>query len=371
MDKTTIIGCGLIGGSIALALKQRRPGHPVVCLDIESRLPAIREANVSEYTGTLEDLGNFVPESSLVILATPVQIIPDILARTAPFLRPGTVVTDVGSTKQEVMVRVRALLPEGVHFIGGHPMAGAESSGIESADPLLFSDRVYLLCPYPDTPPESLLMMISFVESLLGLPITIDPVEHDRIMAAVSHVPQLVAIALMRSAQKQDATHEMLGRVAGRGFLDMTRLAASDYAMWKGILETNRDAIEHSLAIFLSSVKEIQEMLGQDRMSSLWDEAGKKRRILEPAGRARKTDLRSVIDRCDKQILTALRTRMIAAKKIGKLKISQDTPVHDPDRERRMLAERAGWASLLGIPQELVDDLFAVILNHSVRAQSR
>jgi len=321
-------------------------------------------------TGTLEDLELFLPKSSLVILATPVQAIPDVLASMIPFLRPGTVVTDVGSTKKQIMARARALLPQGVHFIGGHPMAGAESSGIESADPLLFSERVYMLCPFPDTPPESLLMMISFVESLRAQPITIDPDEHDRIMAAVSHVPQLVAIALMRAALEQDASHGMLARVAGRGFLDMTRLAASDYAMWKGILDSNGDAIRESMERFLASVHEIHNQLDQDRLASIWEEAGNKRRKMDPAGRIRKSDLRTVIDRCDKQILTALRTRMAAARKIGKLKLSQNAPIQDPDRERRMLAERAGWASLLGIPQEFVDDLFAVILKHSVQAQS-
>jgi prephenate dehydrogenase len=269
------------------------------------------------------------------------------------------------------MARARALLPQGVHFIGGHPMAGAESSGIESADPLLFSERVYLLCPFPDTPQESLLMMISLVECLLAQPITIDPDEHDRIMAAVSHVPQLVAIALMRAALEQDASHGMLARVAGRGFLDMTRLAASDYVMWKGILDSNRDAIKHSMERFLASVQEIHDQLDQDRLASIWEAAGRQRRTMDPAGRARKSDLRGVIDRCDKQILTALRTRMLAARKIGKLKISQDAPIHDPDRERRMLFERSGWASLLGIPQELVDDLFGVILKHSIQVQAR
>jgi prephenate dehydrogenase len=366
-----IVGCGLIGGSIALALKQRRPETEIVCLDVASRLAAVREANVADRVGTLENLADYLPASSLVILATPVQTIPAVLAQAAPYLQPGTVVTDVGSTKKEVMAKARALLPAGVHFIGGHPMAGAESSGIESADPLLFSDRVYLLCPFPDTPPESLLMMISLVESLLAQPITIDPDEHDRIMAAVSHVPQLIAIALMSAAQAQDASHGMLQKLAGRGFLDMTRLAGSDYTMWQGILDTNRDAVEQSLGRFLSSLQEIRTLLAEDRLSVAWEEAGRKRRAMDPAGRARKADLRSVIDRCDKQILTALRTRIMAARKIGKLKTSRDAPLHDPDRERRMLSERSEWANLQGLPKDLVDDLFAVILKHSLKVQKQ
>lgn len=251
-------------------------------------------------------------------------------------------------------------------------MAGSEHSGVEAADPLLFSDRVYLLCPYADTPPDALLQLMDLAEDLLALPITVDPVEHDRIMAVVSHLPQLISVALMHAAQAGDAEHAMLDKLAGRGFLDMTRLAASEFAMWQGILETNRDAIEESLDRFGRSLSQLREAIANGSGALLWEQAGSRRRKMaaDSLVRPRKPDLRSQIDRCDKQILAALGHRMQAARRIGKLKMNQAAPIHDPDRERRMLLQRKEWARSLGLSSDLIDELFAVIVKHSSRIQT-
>jgi prephenate dehydrogenase len=371
--KVTIIGCGLIGGSMALALKQRRPDYSVACLDLPERLPAMREAAVSDYTGTIDNIAEHIPESAMVILATPVQSVLDTIAIIKPHLRENTIVTDVGSTKKWIMAQAQKLLPPGVHFIGGHPMAGSERSGVEAADPLLFSDRVYMLCPYQDTPPNALLATIEFVESLLAIPITIDPEEHDRIMAMVSHLPQIIAVALMHAALAGDAEHGLLDKLAGRGFLDMTRLAASDYGIWKGILETNADAIAHAVAGFSKSLSFIGGgMLGAEAALA-WEHSAKRRRKMGPESlpRPRKHDLRSIVDRFDKQIVTALGHRIEAVRRIGKLKASQAAPVVDPDRERRMMVQRDEWGKSLGLPKEFIDELFAVIMKHSSLIQGK
>jgi prephenate dehydrogenase len=370
--KVTIIGCGLIGGSIALSLKRRQPECSVACLDLSDRLPAIRDAGVSDQIGTMEDIAAHVPDSSIVILAMPVQSVLDVIEQISPFLRENAIVTDVGSTKKRIMAEAPKLLPSGVYFIGGHPMAGSERSGVEAANPLLFSDRVYALCPYPDTPSNALLTMIEFAESLLALPITIDPEEHDRIMAMVSHLPQLIAVALMHTALAGDAEHAMLDKLAGRGFLDMTRLAASDYAIWKGILETNAEAIRHAVDRFSSSLSFICAGMPQGEMALAWETAGKHRRKMGPESmaRQRKHDLRSMVDRFDKQILTALGHRIEVVRKIGKLKASQSTPVIDPDRERRMMLQRNEWGKALGLPPEMIEELFTVIMRHSSRIQA-
>lgn len=370
--KITIVGCGLIGGSVALALKQSQSGYSVACIDLPERLPAIRAAGVADEIGTPDDLSRHVPESSTVFLATPVQAVVEMLARLGPFLREGTIVTDVGSTKKFIMAQAQSLIPPGVHFIGGHPMAGSESSGVEAADPLLFSDRVYVLCPYPDTPPEALLSLMDLVEKLLALPVTIEAEEHDRIMAVISHLPQLISIALMHTAQLEDAGHAMLDKLAGRGFLDMTRLAASDYGVWKGILETNSDAIEGALDRFGRSLSWLRQAVFEGQAALTWEQAGKRRRQIgsDIPTRLRRPELRSVIDRCDKQIIAALGHRMQAVRKIGRLKINQAAPVHDPDRERRMMVQRAEWARPLGLSQTLIDELFSTILKHSTALQT-
>lgn len=370
--KITIIGCGLIGGSIALALKRRRPEYTIVCLDLPDRIPAIREAGVSDQIGTIDDYAEHLPDSSVVILATPVQSVLETVAALSPFLREGTIVTDVGSTKKQIMAEAPRVLPAGVHFIGGHPMAGSEHSGVESADPLLFSDRVYMLCPYSDTPPDALLTLMELVESLGATPMTIDPEEHDLIMAMVSHLPQLISVALMHAAQAGDAEHEMLDTLAGRGFLDMTRLAASDYGIWKGILENNAEAIGLAASRFRESFAFISEGMLQSDAAAAWEKAGRMRRKMGPEtlARPRKQDLRNVIDRYDKQILSALAHRMNTARKIGKLKKHQAAPVTDIDREKRMMRQRKDWGQSLGLPEDLIEDIFAVIVKHSSRIQA-
>ena len=371
-SKITIIGCGLIGGSMALALRRRRPEYSIACLDLPERLPAIREAGVTDEAGTLDDIPKHVPGSSIVFLATPVQDILHTIALLAPHLSPGTIVTDAGSTKRQIMAEAQKLVPPGVHFIGGHPMAGSEHSGVEAADPLLFSDRVYVLCPYSDTPPDALLTMMDLVESLMAFPITVDPEEHDRIMAMVSHVPQLIAVALMNSAQKADAEHGMLDKLAGRGFLDMTRLAASDYRIWEGILKTNSEAIAQAVERFTRTLGFLSGGAPGEDLAPVWDAAAKRRRKMGPdsMARPRKHDLRGLIDRYDKQMVTALGHRIQVARKIGKLKMHQAAPVVDPVRERRMMRERAEWGKSLGLPDELIDELFTVIIKHSSRIQS-
>ncbi len=370
--KITIIGCGLIGGSIALALKRRRPEWSIACLDLAERLPALQEAAVAGYIGTLGELPNVLPESTIVILATPVQSILDMVKSIGPYLQKGAIVSDVGSTKTGIMREAQALMPPGTYFIGGHPMAGSERSGVEAADPLLFSDRVYVLCPYPDTPPEALLSLMDLVESLMARPITIDPEEHDRIMAMVSHLPQLVAIALMHAALTDDGTHSMLEVLAGRGFLDMTRLAASDYGVWAGILEANHQSIADAMARFDRSFGLLRDAISAGNAALLWEEASRRRRQIgmENLIRMRKPDLRGMIDQYDKQMLGVLSRRMQAAAKIGRLKMHQATPVHDPERERRLLRQRSEWGRSLGLSQEFIDELFALILRHSNRLQA-
>jgi len=370
--KVTIIGCGLIGGSIALALRRRRSDCFVSCIDLAERVPAIVDAGVADRVGTMEDVEHYLAESSIVILATPVQIVPEMIERIRPFLKSGTVVSDVGSTKKQIMEEVGGKIPRGVHFIGGHPMAGSERSGVEASDPLLFHDRVYVLCPFSDTPPDALLALMDLAGDLHALPITIDPEEHDRIVAMISHLPHIISVALMHAAMAGDAEHGMLDRMAGSGFLDMTRLAASDYGVWKGILKTNRDGIAQALRLFNRSLSIMADQISEEGLALVWEQAGGKRRKMGPESmsRPRKQDLRTIVDQCDRQVLTSLARRVETARRIGRIKKHQSAPVTDPDREKRMMKQRHDWGKALSLPDELVDELFAVILKHCTRIQN-
>jgi len=264
-------------------------------------------------------------------------------------------------------------IPRGVHFIGGHPMAGSERSGVEASDPLLFLDRVYVLCPFPDTPPDALLALMDMAGDLQALPVTIDPGEHDRIMAMISHLPHIISVALMHAAMAGDESHGMLDKMAGKGFLDMTRLAASDYGVWKGILETNRDGIAQALLLFNRSLSMMAEQITGDVTALVWEQAASKRRKMGPESmsRPRKQDLRTIIDQCDRQLLASLARRVETARRIGAIKRQQSAPVTDPDRERRMMKQRYGWGKALNLSEELMDDVFAAILKHSTRIQAQ
>ncbi len=368
----SIIGCGLIGGSIGLSLRRRHPRWQVIGVDLSERLSAVQETGIFNQAVDADSLPTCLPGCDMVILATPVDEIIDTLEKIAPLLSEGTVVMDVGSTKTRILDAARALLPSGIHFVGGHPMAGSSRAGIEAADPLLFDGRVFLLCPCPDTPTEALLSAIDLVEDLQAIPVTIEPEEHDKMMATVSHVPHLVAVALMNAALQQDVAHGLLDLVAGRTFLDMTRIAGSDYRVWQSILATNREAILGSLDRFENCLALLRKSFEAGDIAAFWEAACRRRRrmSLETLPRLRKPDYRGLIDHYDRQLLSALGSRMKVVRMLGRLKRQQETPVVDLEREQQLRKKREKWGESLNLPRELVEDLFSVILAHSSRSQA-
>jgi prephenate dehydrogenase len=258
-----------------------------------------------------------------------------------------------------------------VHFVGGHPIAGLETSGVEAADPLLFNERVYMLCPDQETPPEALLAVLDIVDDLSAVPVTIEPEEHDRILAVVSHVPQLLAIALVHAALEDDGTHGLLDTIAGPGFLGLTRVAASDFEVWRSILETNLPAIRRGLDRLEASLAAVRSSLGSEELGALWQTVSSRRRKMsvDTLPRPRKPELRQLVDRYDEQILKALGNRLKVVRKIGAIKQSAEMPVGDPDRERNLMRTRLEWARALDVPEEVAEELFQVIVKHGRKAQ--
>lgn len=264
-----------------MGLKKRHPKWMLTCLDLAERLPEILEAGFADRVGTLEDSITELSKSDIVVLASPVETIIGHLKAIAPHLEPGTLVTDVGSTKSEIMRTAAASVPRGVHFVGGHPIAGSEKTGVGAGDSSLFDGRVWALCPFPDTTDEALLKAVDFVEDLRAVPLTIEPEEHDRVLAMTSHVPQILAITLVHAALQEDLEHRLLDVTAGRGFKDLTRIAASDFDMWKGVFETNRHSIAAMLERFESSLAEVKKHLAAGDIRELWEEVSARRRGME------------------------------------------------------------------------------------------
>jgi prephenate dehydrogenase len=262
--KIAIVGTGLIGGSVALGLRRLDPHAEVAGYDGDpgSVEVALDRGAVTRSATTVAEA---VEGAELVVVAVPVDRIPTALEQAAPALGPGTVVTDVGSAKAEVVAAGERLL--GDSFVGGHPMAGSERHGIEAADPDLFEDAWWILSPTAGTSQVAYATVTSLVTSLGAKPVAIEASAHDALVARLSHLPQLAASSLVNVAAAAGDREALLGLAAG-GFRDVTRIAASHPSMWVAILRTNRLAILDALEGLEGRLQGLRRMLVEDR----WDE---------------------------------------------------------------------------------------------------
>lgn len=254
----TIAGVGLIGGSFALAL--RAGGFAGTILGVSST----RTLETAQRLGVIDEGVSFedgMRRADLVYLAQPISQILEVIPRIAPFLGPEAVVTDAGSTKVQIVRTAEAHLPAG-SFLGGHPMAGKESRGVESADANLFRDRSYILTPGGGKERSNL---DDFRKLVLGFGCrltSLTPEEHDCIVACCSHVPQLASTALAVAVSRADSTKEAVGP----GLIDMTRLAMSTYEVWRDIIATNESEIGAALDRYIAVLQEVRGGLGTPEM---------------------------------------------------------------------------------------------------------
>ena len=261
MKRITIIGLGLIGGSLGLAL--RDPTLEIVGWDT-SRDSVSRALKMGAIDTGGKALTSSVESSDLVIIATPLLAIPEVLQEIAPALPPDATVTDTGSTKARVMDWAQTYLP-GVDFVGGHPMAGKEVPGVENAEADLFKGATYCVCPSPTASRASVDAVLSVVDKVGAVPYFPEPREHDAMVAATSHLPLLLSSALMTLVSSSESWRE-IRRVASSGFSGATRLASTVPSMSAGICITNREAIEHWIDRY------IEELLGYKALLAAGDE---------------------------------------------------------------------------------------------------
>ena len=261
--RITIIGLGLIGGSIGLALKAAAvPGVELVGHDrereAESKARKMGAIDIAEH-----NLPRAVQGAGMVIIATPILAVREVLEQIAPDLREGCVVTDTASTKESVLEWAAGLLPTHVSFVGGHPMAGKETQGIDNAEADLFRGRAYCLCPAVDAHEDAVRALVGLVRLVGAEPLFLDPREHDQYAAAVSHLPLVLSTALFTLLRASPAWRD-LAPMASSGFRDVTRLASGDPRMSHDIFLTNREAAVHWLERMIDELRRYRDLLEGD-----------------------------------------------------------------------------------------------------------
>lgn len=263
----SVIGLGLMGASLCLDLKQG-----ALCREVRGvarRTTTVLEAFFAEAVDlATNDPHTGVLGADIVILATPVRTIVSMVEEIAPHLQPGTLVMDMGSTKAEICAALDRL-PAGVQPIGGHPMCGKETAGFESAEPGLYQNAPWVLTPLPRTSDSAIVLATELAQAVGARPIVLEPARHDRLVASISHLPFLLASALVHAVNEVGQEDEMVWKLAAGGFRDTSRVAASDTRMFMDILMTNRGAVLEQLDCFAGEIATLRALLSDGNETAL------------------------------------------------------------------------------------------------------
>ena len=268
------IGLGLIGGSIARALREKLPTTKIIAYDINpDTLKAALDAGVADI------ITNAIDESfrtcNYIFLCAPVQKNDENLAAVKSIISPDCLLTDVGSVKSDIH---QAIADAGLNgqFIGGHPMAGSERIGFINSKAVLLENAYYILTPTEEVPPQKLHEYKELVEQLGALPLQLSCEQHDYVTAAISHLPHIIAAALVNLVRDHDSAEGIMKMIAAGGFKDITRIASSSAVMWQQICLTNTDNISQLLTAYIDSLCAIRENMNghnDHALYALFDEA--------------------------------------------------------------------------------------------------
>jgi prephenate dehydrogenase len=283
VPRLAVVGVGLIGGSFALALKQAGVVGEVIGIGRgRANLEAAYERGiVDRFTHSLTE---GVAQADVVFLATPVRTLSEVAARLVPHLKPGAVLTDGGSVKGAVIAAIEPLLPDGIHFVPGHPVAGTEKSGSVAAFSTLYRNRRCILTPTPRTAPHALDLIRKLWQAAGSEVVEMSAERHDRILAGISHLPHMVAYALVNAVSAcGDENEDILSYSAG-GFRDFTRIASSDPTMWRDIALSNRAALLDMIERFERTLAEVKADIAAedgDRLFEFFHRSKQKRDAID------------------------------------------------------------------------------------------
>ncbi len=270
-EKIALIGIGLIGSSLARVIaREKLAGHVAISTRSADTLARAEELGLGDSYAT--DAKEAVLDADLVIVSVPVGASGAVAEEIAPALKTGAILTDVGSTKASVIAQMQPHVPEGVHFIPGHPLAGTEKSGPDAGFAELFKNRWCIFTPLPDTDPAALEKLSEFWRRCGANIDTMDPAHHDMTLAIVSHLPHIIAYNIVGTADDlESVTKTEVIKYSASGFRDFTRLAASDPTMWRDVCLHNKDAILEMLARFSEDLASLQRAIRWGDGDKLFD----------------------------------------------------------------------------------------------------
>ncbi len=260
-ERVALIGIGLIGSSLIRVMRRDGlAGHIAVCARKPETLALAQELGLAD--SVTDDPLVAVENADLVVLATPIGAYGAIAEAIGPGLKPGAIVTDVGSTKGSVIRDVAPHIPEGVHFVPAHPIAGTEHSGPEAGFDSLFEDRWCILTPPPGTDPQAVAAVASLWRCAGSTIEEMDPAHHDHVLAITSHLPHLIAYAIVGTATDlENHLRKEVIKFSAAGFRDFTRIAASDPIMWRDVFLNNKDAVLEVLGRFTEDLTALQRAI--------------------------------------------------------------------------------------------------------------
>ena len=266
--RMAVIGVGLIGGSLARVLREKGAVEEIVGIGRgEANLKRGVELGVLDRYSL--DPREGVRGADLVFVATPVCTIPAVVAEIAPYLSPGCIVTDGGSVKEFVVNACEPLMPPGTFFVGGHPIAGTEHSGVEASFATLYQGKRCIVTPTGNTDAAALEKVVE-LWTIAGSTVPLmDPVQHDRVVAAISHLPHMVAYSLVNAVDGYDRFGGDLLSFSAGGFRDFTRIASSDPVMWRDIALTNREAILETMDFFTGYLEKLRDLIEAEDAAGL------------------------------------------------------------------------------------------------------
>ncbi|OQX85773.1 hypothetical protein B6D60_07330 [candidate division KSB1 bacterium 4484_87] len=270
-----IIGCGLIGGSLLSAFRRKNIGERLLCVDFPRTLERIKKMGLADDLFSPDNLSAAVVQADLIFLATRIKTIEELLPEIVKYSRHGVVITDVGSTKKNVVNIAGKFLPPEQYFIGGHPMAGAEKSGIEAADPFLFENCFYILTPEENTPQTKVNQLAGILGEIGAKVLVLDAETHDRIAAGVSHLPQMLAVSLVNFINRCNEKQPHYLQLAAGGFRDMTRIASSPFDMWEDICRTNEREIVSFLDEFIKYLTDFRDRFQVNSLKKQFEDAAR------------------------------------------------------------------------------------------------